>query len=82
MVSGGDIVFCTYSDGQTGRELLRLYCAEDTASREDRLLSGYMLLRTRGETSYLAYIPPYSELYDDDLSATAGDGAVGFMFSE
>ena len=82
MVSGGDIVFCTYSDGQTGRELLRLYCAEDTASREDRLLSGYMLLRTRGETSYLAYIPPYSELYDDDLSATAGDVAVGFMFSE
>ena len=81
MVSG-DIVFCTYSDGQTGRELLRLYCADDTASREDRLLSGYMLLRTRGDTSYLAYIPPYSELYDDDLSAVAGDVAVGFMFSE
>lgn len=82
IINGGEIVFCTYSDGQAGRELLRIYCAEDTPSREDRLLSGYMLLRTKGDTAYLAYIPPYSGLYDDDLSATAGDVAVGFMFSE
>ena len=75
------MVFCTYSDGQMGRELLRIYCAEDTASREDRLSNGYMLLKTKGETSYLAYIPPYSELYDDDLSAAAGDIAVGFTFA-
>ena len=82
VISGGEIVFCTCTDGQPGRELLRLYCAEDTASREDRLLSGYMLLRTRGDVSYLAYIPPYSDLYDDDLSAAAGDVAVGFTFTE
>lgn len=82
IINGGEIVFCTYSEGQTGRELLRIYCAEDTASREDRLLSGYMLLRTRGDISYLAYIPPYSELYDDNLSAAAGDVAMGFTFTE
>lgn len=80
-INGGELVFCTYSDGQMGRELLRIYCAEDTASREDRLSNGYMLLKTKGETSYLAYIPPYSELYDDDLSAAAGDIAVGFTFA-
>ncbi len=82
IINGGEIVFCTYSEGQTGRELLRIYRADDTASREDRLLSGYMLLRTRGDTAYLAYIPPYSELYDDNLSATAGDVAMGFTFTE
>lgn len=81
-IINGEIVFCSYSDGNTGRELLRIFCAEDTPSREDRLLSGYMLLRTRGETSYLAYIPQDGEQYDDGLNATAGDVAVGFLFSE
>jgi len=82
IINGGEIVFCTYSEGNMGRELLRICRADDTASRENMLLSGYMLLRTRGETSYLAYIPPYSELYDDNLSATAGDVAVGMTFTE
>ena len=82
VINGGEVVFCAYENGKVGRELLRIYCAEDTPSREDRLLSGYMLLRTRGETSYLAYIPADTGNNSDGLSAAAGDVAVGFMFSE
>lgn len=74
-----EIVFCKYNkgakDGEIGEELLRICCAEDEASREDRLYTGYMLLRTKGDLSYLAYIPPY----DDDLSVTQADVAIGFV---
>ncbi|MBR2284734.1 MAG: hypothetical protein IJ874_10030 [Ruminococcus sp.] len=77
-----EIVFCVYnsSTGETGRELMRIYCAEDSASREDRISMGYMLLRTKGDSSYLAYIPQYTGPYDDDLSITAADAAIGFKY--
>ncbi|MCM1132057.1 MAG: hypothetical protein NC340_01160 [Ruminococcus flavefaciens] len=76
-----EIVFCEYNKGsegdEIGRELLRIYCAEDEASREDRLYTGYMLLRTKGELSYLAYIP--SSAGDDDLALSPADTAIGFV---
>lgn len=80
-VNGGEIVFCEYSNGQAGRELMRIYCAEDTASREDRLSNGYMLLKTRGENSYLAYIPSSSDNSADELAISAGEAAVGFTLA-
>lgn len=73
-----EIVFCAYSDGKTCRELLRIFCAEDSASREDRISSGYMLMGTKGDSAYLAYIPYNQTTTDDGLSPTAGDVAVGF----
>ena len=74
-----EIVFCAYSDGEVGRELLRIYCAEDSASREDRISNGYMLMGTKGDSAYLAYIPYNQTNTDDGLSPTAGDVAVGFI---
>lgn len=78
-----EIVFCAYSGGETGRELLRIYCAEDSASREDRIASGYMLLHTKGESSYLAYIPGSSDSTENDgLGLSAADAAVYFKFKD
>ena len=71
-----EIVFCAYSGGKTGRELLRICCAVDTPSREDRLSNGYMFLRSKGEAAYLAYIPQDSS--GDGLTLSAGETAVGF----
>lgn len=75
-----EIVICVYENGIEGRELLRICCAEDTVTREDRLSNGYMLLSTRGEISYLASIPAESEANapEDGLSITAADAAVCF----
>ncbi len=75
-----ELVFCAYSDEtQAGRELMRIYVATDSASREDRISTGYILLQTKGESAYLAYIPPYSDNFDS-LSITQGDAAIGFKF--
>lgn len=77
-----EIVFCSYSDADDkSRELMRIYCAEDPASREDRLSAGYMLLSTKGESSYLACIPAVSD-FSDGLSITSGDVAIGFRFNQ
>jgi len=76
-----EIVFCSYTEGSVGRELLRIYCAEDAVTRDDRIYTGYMLLKTKGESSYLAYIPKSAD-NSDGLSLTAGDVAVGFRFME
>lgn len=76
-----EIVFCSYDDGQPGRELLRLYFAADTPSSEDRISNGYMLLKTKGDSAYLAYIP-FQEDSTDGLSLTEGDVAVGFRCRE
>lgn len=77
-----EIVFCEYNkdseNGEIGRELLRIYCAEDEASREDRIYTGYMLLRTKGDSSYLAYIPQTAD--DNGLSITQADVAIGFVY--
>jgi hypothetical protein len=75
-----ELVFCAYSNGEFGRELLRIYCAEDSPSREDRLSGGYMLLHTKGDSAYLAYIPQSTA--DDGLSLTAADAAAGFRLTE
>lgn len=74
-----EIVICAYENGEIGRELMRIYCAEDAPSREDRTASGYMLLRTKGESAYLAYLPPYDET--DSLSITQAEAAIGFKFN-
>ncbi len=72
-----EIVFCAFTDGKAGRELMRICRADDAPAREDRLFNGYMLMGTKGEYSYLAYIPAHSG-EDDSLTPTAGDAAVGF----
>ncbi len=77
-----EIVFCTYENETAGRELLRIYMAEDSPSKEDRLSNGYMLMRTKGESTYLAYIPVSDDETGDGLSVTEGDVAVGFKFRE
>jgi hypothetical protein len=77
-----EMVFCTYENGAAGRELLRIFCAEDTASLEDRIASGYMLLRTKGSNSYLAVIPAYPDNTSDGLSLKYTDVAVYFRFTE
>lgn len=73
-----EIVFCAFSEDGTGRELLRIFCAADSVSREDRISSGYMLLGTKGDSAYLAYIPYNQTTVNDGLSPSAGDVAVGF----
>lgn len=72
-----EIVFCSYEDGKVGRELLRIYFATDQPSVEDRISNGYMLLQTKGDSAYLAYIPIQND-NSDGLSVTEGDVAVGF----
>ena len=76
-----EIVFCAYEDKTVGRELLRIYCAEDPVSRDDRLSAGYMLLHTKGDSAYLALIPQ-SGVSRDGLSVTSGDVAIGFSYIE
>lgn len=75
-----EIVFCKYESGGMGRELLRIFCAEDEPSREDRISLGYMLMHTKGDSAYLAFIP--SDNSDDGLSITPADAAVGFRFRD
>lgn len=77
-----DIIFRSYKNGQTGRELLKIYCAEDQPTRDDRIANGYMLLHTKGDSAYLAYIPSDPDTDGDGLTPTAGDVAVGFHFKE
>lgn len=74
-----EIVVCEYEDEETGKELLRIYCAEDEASREDRISTGYMVLRTRGETTYLAAIPEDPE-GESEIALTDGEAAIGFRY--
>ncbi len=74
-----EIVICAYENEKIGRELMRIYCAEDTASREDRIASGYILLQTKGDSAYLAYVPEYDET--DALAISEADAAIGFRFN-
>lgn len=82
-----EIVFCSYTIDEDknmvmGRELLHIFCAEDLASREDRLAGGYMLMHTKGDSAYLAFIPQNIDTEGDGLSITAGDAAVGFRYRD
>ena len=72
-----EIVFCSYENETAGRELLRIYFATDQPSIEDRISNGYMLLQTKGDSAYLAYIPIQND-HDDNLSLTEGELAIGF----
>ncbi|MDE7225413.1 MAG: hypothetical protein K2N49_00910, partial [Ruminococcus sp.] len=65
----------TYDNEKMGQELLRIYCAEDDASLEDRTASGYILLRTRGESAYLAYVPQND---NSGLNITQSEAAICF----
>ena len=73
-----EIVFCKYTGGTVGRELLKIFCADDVPSREDRISGGYMLMRTKGDSAYLALIPDNPDTEGDGLSITAGEAAIGF----
>ncbi len=73
-----EIVFRTFSEGKSGRELMRICCAEDEPSRQDRLSNGYMLMHTKGDSAYLLYVTPKSDNDSDDLAITSGDAAIGF----
>lgn len=73
-----EIVFCKYKNGNMGRELLRIACADDAPSRDDRISNEYMLMCTKGDSSYLAVIPGDPDPEGDGLSITAGEAAVGF----
>lgn len=78
-----EIVFNSKIDGETGKELLRIYCAEDSASKEDRISSGYMLLHTKGESAYLAYISDNTDNTENNFpELSAGDTAIYFKFIE
>ena len=75
-----EIVLCAYDGENVGRELMRISRADDAAAREDRISSGYMLMHTKGDSAYLAYIPESDE--DDGLSITPGEASIGFRFKE
>lgn len=78
-----EIVVCDFSDKQNVKELLRIYCAQDSASREDRISNGYMLMHTKGESAYLAYIPKNKEeTYENSLYLNSCDAAVCFKMRE
>ena len=57
---------------------MRICCAEDEPSRQDRLSNGYMLMHTKGDSAYLLYVTPKSDNDPDDLAITSGDAAIGF----
>ena len=78
-----EIVFCAYENNEIGRELLRIYCAEDSASREDRISGGYVLVHTKGELAYLVYTAhPEEDKDGDGLGLNAADAAVYFKYRE
>ena len=77
-----EIVFCAYNNGEMGRELLHIFCADDQPSRDDRLSGGYMLMHTKGGSAYLAMIPSNPDVADDGLSITSADAAIGFRYRD
>ncbi len=81
-VVNDEIVFCSYDKEGMGRELLRIYCANDQPSREDRITGGYMLMHSKGDSSCLAYIPSNPDTDNDGLSLTPADAAIGFRFRD
>ena len=75
-----ELVFTEYKDdGSKGEELLRIYISYDSASENDHISSGYQLIRTNGETSYMAYVP---EAKNNNLSLALGETALCFRFTE
>ncbi|MCI1269075.1 MAG: hypothetical protein LKG21_04140 [Ruminococcus sp.] len=70
-----ETVFCKYENNTAGAELLRIFIAKDSASREDRLSAGYYFLHSRGDACYLAY-----PVADEKMGLTAGELALYFKF--
>ena len=68
-----EIVFCKYINGTVGEDLLRIYTAEDSASREDRISAGYQLLCSKGEAFYMAYA-----CEDKEMGINTGELALYF----
>jgi len=77
-----EIVFCAYDGNEMGRELLHIFCADDPPSREDRISGGYMLMHSKGDSSYLAYIPAEPDTEGDELGITPAEAAIGFRFRD
>jgi hypothetical protein len=74
-----ELVICAYENSEIGTELMRIYCAEDIASREDRMASDYLLLRTKGDSAYLAQLPQNDK--NTSLSINEAEAAIGFKFN-
>lgn len=75
-----ELVFYEYIGSEAkGTELLRIYTAYDSASENDHISSGYQLMHTKGEASYMAYVPDSSK---DDLKLKPGETALYFKFTE
>lgn len=75
-----ELVFKEYrEDGSEGGELLRIYISYDSASENDHIASGYQLIHTKGETSYMAYV---SEALNKNLELVSGETALYFRFTE
>ena len=74
-----ELVICAYENNEIGTELMRIYCAEDIASREDRMASNYLLLRTKGDSAYLAQLPQNDK--NTSLSINEAEAAIGFKFN-
>ncbi len=75
-----ELVFTEYKDdGSKGEELLRIYISYDSASENDHISSGYQLIHTNGETSYMAYVP---EAKNKELALVSGETALCFKFTE
>lgn len=81
-VINDETVFCSYDENGYGADLMRIFCAEDVPSLEDRLSDGYMLIHTKGNLSYLVYIHAGSNAEADGLAISAGDAALAFRFME
>ena len=82
-----EIVFYSYTTGKNNevvldRDLLHICCAEDEASRADKLSGEYMLMHTKGDSSCLALLPKNNDTYGDGLSLTMGEAAVGFRYRD
>lgn len=67
-----EIVFYKLSDQ---KELLKIYTAEDSASREDRITAGYQIVHSKGEAYHLVYVEN-----EDELSISTGELALYFKY--
>lgn len=74
-----ELVFIEYTeDGKNGEELLRIYISYDSASENDYISYGYQLIGTKGETSYMAYIPRNN---NKSLGLSKGETALFFKMT-
>jgi hypothetical protein len=74
-----EIVFYKYTNNSEkssdSADLLRIYIAEDTASKEDRISAGYQLMYSKGEAFYLASVTD-----DEELGISTGELVLCFKY--